>query len=151
MTFDSFLSRFEGVQRRGSRYLMTCLAHDDRTPSLQVTQGERAVLLKCWAGCSLGGICASLGIRPADLFYDVHDQDPAQRRVSALARNQQRQQQAADTQRHGRRIDALKAADYHVRSRRGVDISGWSDQKLNDELNVLVDAYALLESEESYG
>jgi hypothetical protein len=41
----------------------------------------------------------------------------------------------------------LKAADCFVRSRQELDISGWSDEKLHNELDALADAYGLLESE----
>ena len=48
-----------------------CPAHADRTPSLSVTIGRRAILFHCFAGCSneavLRGI-AKAGMKAADLF-----------------------------------------------------------------------------------
>jgi hypothetical protein len=96
-------------------------------------------------------ICQSLGIDQADLFYDALDTDPQRRREAAQQRDRLRQERDDAARRQGRRIDALREADFFVRSRRGMDISGWSDQKLDDELNVLADAYFLLASEERDG
>jgi hypothetical protein len=151
MTRESFLALLDNVMPRGSRDIAKCPAHADRLPSLQITAGDKGLLLKCWAGCSLGEICASLGISQQALFYDALDANPQKRKAAAQERERRRQQQAALARTQGRHIDALRAADYHIRSRAGLDISGWSDQKLDAELTVLADAYALLESEERDG
>jgi hypothetical protein len=151
MMLDEFLSLLDHVTPRGSRYMATCAAHPDRSPSLQVTPGDTAISLKCWAGCSLMEICQSLGIDQRDLFFDALDPDPHKRRAAAQQRDRQRQQQATTARKQGRRIDALKTAEYHIRSRRELDIREWDDQQLDNELNVLADAYALLASEERDG
>src|SRR3546814_17875323 len=38
-------------------------AHNDRNPSLQVTPGKKAVLFKCWAGCSQEAVWSALNSR----------------------------------------------------------------------------------------
>jgi hypothetical protein len=40
-----------------------CPAHDDRTPSLSVSLGQRAILFHCFAGCSRAEIISALGRR----------------------------------------------------------------------------------------
>ncbi|AMK21770.1 DUF7146 domain-containing protein [Sphingobium sp. TKS] len=48
-----------------------CPAHDDRTPSLSVTLGRKAILFHCFAGCSNEEVIAALdrqGVRSRDLF-----------------------------------------------------------------------------------
>ena len=48
-----------------------CPAHDDRTPSLSVSLGRRAILFHCFAGCSNDEIIAELGrrgVRARELF-----------------------------------------------------------------------------------
>lgn len=48
-----------------------CPAHDDRTPSLSVSMGQRAILLHCFAGCSNEAVLAGLerrGVRRRELF-----------------------------------------------------------------------------------
>lgn len=151
MTFEKFLGLFDNVTPRGSRAMATCPAHPDKSPSLQITAGDTAILVKCWAGCSLMEICASLGIEQRDLFFDAHDTDPARRRAAAQQRDRQqhRREQQADQQ--GALIDLLREAEYFVQSRHGIDISTWSHDRLNDELNALADAYRLLESEDLHG
>ena len=49
---------------------MRCPAHDDRTASLCIRAGDKGIVMHCKAGCTVDSICASLGIRPADLFYE---------------------------------------------------------------------------------
>jgi hypothetical protein len=48
-----------------------CPAHNDRTPSLSVTLGRKAILFHCFAGCSNEDVIAALdrcGVRSRDLF-----------------------------------------------------------------------------------
>lgn len=50
-------------------YKCHCPAHDDRTESLTVSEGEKGIVLRCHAGCSIDRICGALGIKVADLFW----------------------------------------------------------------------------------
>ena len=43
----------------------------------------------------------------------------------------------------------LKAAEQFIHSRQGLDISGWSHERLDNELTALADAYVICETEES--
>ncbi|MEP6890372.1 MAG: hypothetical protein ABI955_06720 [Nitrospirota bacterium] len=61
---------------------------------------------------------------------------------------QERQRKAQHDEVEGFTIDALREADYFVRSRQGLDIAGWTHEHLNDDLEALADAYALLWAEE---
>src|SRR3546814_18407879 len=48
-----------------------CPAHADRTPSLSITLGKRAILVHCFAGCTNEAVMqgmAKLGVRISDLF-----------------------------------------------------------------------------------
>ena len=63
----------ESLQGRWSRGkgMCCCPAHDDRTPSLSVTLGRKAILFHCFAGCSNEEVIAALdrqGVRSCDLF-----------------------------------------------------------------------------------
>jgi len=54
-----------------SKGMCCCPAHDDRTPSLSITLGKRAILVHCFAGCSNEAVMqgmARLGVRISDLF-----------------------------------------------------------------------------------
>ncbi len=37
---------------KGERFIACCPAHDDHSPSLQITQAADKVLFKCWSGCT---------------------------------------------------------------------------------------------------
>jgi putative DNA primase/helicase len=57
---------------RGTKGMCRCPAHDDRTPSLSVTLGRRAILFHCFAGCPNEAVLAALsghGIGPSKLFH----------------------------------------------------------------------------------
>lgn len=46
-----------------------CPAHDDRRPSLAITEGrDGRTLLYCWTGCPLESIVAAIGLSTSDLF-----------------------------------------------------------------------------------
>jgi hypothetical protein len=63
------LARVQGVRRNGTSWTARCPAHDDRTPSLSIAQGDDGrVLLKCHAGCTHKAIAAALGIEERELF-----------------------------------------------------------------------------------
>jgi AAA domain len=47
-----------------------CPAHEDRNPSLSVTNGTTRVLLRCFAGCSNDDVIAVLGLQWPDLRLD---------------------------------------------------------------------------------
>ena len=54
-----------------SQWVACCPAHDDRNPSLKITEaGDGTLLLKCWAGCPAAQIVAAIGLDMRDLFPD---------------------------------------------------------------------------------
>ena len=68
MTVEDILSRFEGVRRSGSGWTARCSAHDDRSPSLRIAQGDQGVVLHCHAGCTPEAVVSAAGLTLADLF-----------------------------------------------------------------------------------
>ena len=69
---ESLTSRGSRIEAQGrDRFLAQCPSHEDGRPSLSVRQGDRGVLLYCFAGCSSRDIAADLGLQVRDLF----DQD----------------------------------------------------------------------------
>ena len=66
----AIVERLRGSWGRG-RGMCCCPAHEDRTPSLSVTLGRKAILFHCFAGCSNDAVIAALdrmGMRSRDLF-----------------------------------------------------------------------------------
>ena len=143
--------RITGAVQVGEKWNACCPAHQDRRPSLTFKDGDKGVLLKCFAGCRLDEICQAVGLRPSDLFFDAGECDPRQRRLAALQREHTRQAREQHARQQGELIDALREADYFVRSRHGLDISQWNHAQLDAELHALADAYTLLEHEDLDG
>ena len=71
MTVEQFLERLEGVKQNGSSWVARCPAHEDRSPSLSVSEGDDGrVLLRCFAGCETTDIVEALGLELRDLMPD---------------------------------------------------------------------------------
>lgn len=77
MTIDDFLAKLEGVTSDGKGGWMACCpAHDDHNPSMHVNVGnDGKILVKCYAGCSTGDICAAVGVKVRDLMPERPGRD----------------------------------------------------------------------------
>jgi 5S rRNA maturation endonuclease (ribonuclease M5) len=65
---EDLISRLH-AKRSGEGWITTCPAHDDREPSLSISEGaDGRVLLHCHAGCSTDAILAALSMTYRDLF-----------------------------------------------------------------------------------
>ena len=138
-------------QTKRGDWIALCLAHGDKTPSLSVREGtDGRILLHCWAGCTTSEIVAAMGLRLRDLFVDTK-KDPAEIRREQERRERARAAVEAERKREGLKIDAKREADYFIQSRKGLDITAWSDLELADEMNSLADAYELLQGEQIHG
>ena len=84
MTIFDILARLKNVKGpdASGNYLACCPAHDDKKQSLSVKQGDKGVVMKCYAGCGVRDICARLGIEMKDLYEDKprEPQAPKQQR-----------------------------------------------------------------------
>jgi len=49
-----------GGKWSGTKGMACCPAHDDRTPSLGVSLGQKAILFHCFAGCDQQSVLAAL-------------------------------------------------------------------------------------------
>jgi putative DNA primase/helicase len=49
-----------GGHRAGRWWSCRCPAHDDRTPSLSLRDGDRGLIVRCWAGCDPRDVLAAL-------------------------------------------------------------------------------------------
>jgi 5S rRNA maturation endonuclease (ribonuclease M5) len=69
MTIKEILSRLRNVKETAEGWLACCPGHEDRKPSLSISEGDDGrVLLYCHAKCALEAITSGLGITTADLF-----------------------------------------------------------------------------------
>ena len=63
------LDRLEQVSGGVGKWMACCPAHDDKSPSLAVSEGDDRVLVHCFAGCDTTDVTAAIGLNVADLFY----------------------------------------------------------------------------------
>ena len=72
MDFDEVLAHFPHARRSGSGWQARCPAHEDRTPSLTISEGDDGrTLVHCHAGCTVEDIAAAVGLTLRDLFVDI--------------------------------------------------------------------------------
>lgn len=72
------IDRFDNPRKSGSAYMARCPAHEDGTPSLRISQGDKGVLLYCYAGCDAHDIVSALGVEWSDLFDAELERDTPQ-------------------------------------------------------------------------
>jgi hypothetical protein len=79
---ERVLGKLEGVREDSTgQWVARCPAHEDAHASLRVCQGNKGVVLRCYAGCLFADITAALGERETDLF----DREPRQAVVAKPA------------------------------------------------------------------
>jgi Toprim domain len=64
-------------QLKGGNYLVPCPAHDDSSPSLSLRDGDRGLMVHCWAGCEPGDIYAAIRRRGLKVEQDDVATEPA--------------------------------------------------------------------------
>lgn len=142
MTIENFLDLFDRPRRSGRGWFTKCPGHADRSPSLSIAEGDGGkILLKCFAGCTAKEITAALGLTSAALFDGTSSPEVRRQAVEAKARRRR----SAEIE--GRRSVVRLRAECLIESAHGVDIGGWSQEKLNAALNVLGDAQDTLFAE----
>lgn len=66
---DVVLARLDKPKRTGKGWAARCPAHEDKSPSLSITEAEGGkVLLHCFSGCHAGDVLAAIGLEWKDLF-----------------------------------------------------------------------------------
>jgi len=112
---DRILASLSDVKLTGNGWIARCPAHDDRTPSLSVAEGDdHRILIRCHAGCTADAICSAMGISTGDLFPKASA--PAPRAQQSLRASRSRRLYAT-------RDDAIRAA---ARGANGSIVAGWN-------------------------
>jgi hypothetical protein len=63
MTAAEIAAVLGAAHRLGRWWSCRCPAHDDRTPSLSLCDGDRGLIVRCWAGCDPRDVLAELRCR----------------------------------------------------------------------------------------
>ena len=88
MSIDTLISRLDGVKETGlGKYLSRCPAHDDRSPSLAIKDGDDGrVLIHCFAGCETENVLSAIGMTFSDIMPErvgtEHSYRPVRNRIS---------------------------------------------------------------------
>lgn len=73
---DLLLSRLDRPKPSGKGYICRCPAHDDRSPSLNVSEAsDGRVLIHCFGGCRADDVIAAVGLEWKDLFLGTLDSE----------------------------------------------------------------------------
>lgn len=70
MSVEKILNKLQKVKRSGNNsWLACCSAHDDRSPSLSITDnGDGKVMLRCFAGCETIDVLNAIGLDWEDVM-----------------------------------------------------------------------------------
>jgi hypothetical protein len=83
---ENIIAKLDGPRQSGDSWSAKCPAHEDRNPSLSVTErteGDPGAVVFCHAGCSSEAVVSALGITVADL-YDKPAQASQQRHIDSV-------------------------------------------------------------------
>ncbi len=139
---DAKIQHFAGSLERvrwgsSGRVVACCPAHPDRNPSLSISLGEKGLLVKCWAGCTVEEIVQAMGLRTTDLFYDGNSdqqQPRPQRPIHKLWRFDWRRV-SADLLFHAESLQIR--TETTLAAARGLTIDGWTDRELDAALGAV--------------
>ena len=69
MSVEKLLANLKKVKGGRGRWTASCPSHEDRSPSLAITEKEDGrILLKCFGGCSVQEIVGAVGMDIGELF-----------------------------------------------------------------------------------
>ena len=89
MNIETLVSRLDGVKETGhGRYVARCPSHDDKSPSLSITETDDGrVLLHCHALCECEDVLSAIGLTFSDLYQErvgsEHSYKPVRQRFDA--------------------------------------------------------------------
>lgn len=68
---EELLTRLDTVSGKHPKWMAICPAHEDRSPSLAISETpEGTILIHCFAGCGAGDIMDAIGMSLSDLFSE---------------------------------------------------------------------------------
>ena len=144
MTIDSLLSDLSRARRCGAGWLACCPAHADRNPSLSIKEGERGILIKCWAGCTFDAVCISLGIRPRDLFFGHPTLSPTRRTAKGRPHSFEFNWREYSNELFYHAEGFFLRGERVLNAARNLDISQWTDEDLTQAMEAVCGAHSSL-------
>ena len=93
------IARILHATEHGGHYYAHCPAHDDSNASLQITAGDKCILLHCFAGCPCKEIVEAMSLTMKDLRYTSdREEDEIAAMALALQRTYPKYQRASKRQ-----------------------------------------------------
>jgi hypothetical protein len=149
MTAEVFLLRLEAVRKVWRGWQARCPAHHpDRHPSLSICEGDKGLLVRCWAGCELSAIVAALGLTVADLFYDSGLSPEERRRVKRVPKLKRYDWRKAAAEYQDYALGLRLRAELVLAAAKELDISEWTGEQLNRATRAVSKAYSDLDRAE---
>ncbi len=82
MSFEIIIAALD-AKRQGKRYIAKCPAHDDRSPSLMISEREDGSTgIHCFAGCQPDDILAAVGLDKKEAWKPRPEYNTSQHRAS---------------------------------------------------------------------
>jgi hypothetical protein len=82
---QQLIARLDSARPCGNGWIAKCPAHEDRSPSLSVSEGHNgSALVHCFGGCHTSDVLAAVGLSLADLFPERIRAGDSNARKSAL-------------------------------------------------------------------
>lgn len=119
------LGRLDRVRPTHQGWVARCPAHPDRSPSLSLRIGERAILVKCFAGCQVADICHAIGMDTRALFFNSSrppQRTPVPMKTAACPRWRTT---ATVLEQHA--LALFLRSEAVLEAARGLDTSTWTD------------------------
>ena len=108
MTAEAFAALVEARRAGAGRWHAKCPAHDDRSPSLSIRDGQDGrVLVHCFAGCSVDAILSALQLSRRDL-YSGPMPSPAEQEALRLVREWREHRVRERRKAHGPACDRVR-------------------------------------------
>jgi hypothetical protein len=105
------------VKSHSGNYLVCCPAHDDTSPSLSLRDGDRGLMVYCFAGCSAADIYTAIRRKDRKL---LELSDTAPEPVKGTSEYERRQHEKASWLWRQRRPIAGTIAERYLREARGI-------------------------------
>ncbi|HJE71680.1 AAA family ATPase [Pseudomonas oryzihabitans] len=145
---DVVLSRLERPKKSGKHWIACCPAHEDRSPSLSVSESDDGkALVHCFAGCETRDVLGAIGLDLKDLFpngLSVDQRLQYQRRSLEAARSHA--QLLRDLAQAN--ISTLSVEDLLIAAKAEVDVKEIDGQlaKLDDAMPANEDRFTLIDA-----
>lgn len=152
MELVELLPLLSNLHRTTRGFLASCPAHDDRHPSLVVTEAGDRILVHCRAGCNTREVLSALGLNYSDLFLDhnkpnrtTHRNGPRQPGRLPLF-NWNWRNQCAELERE---VQVTREhAEAMLAATQGLDVSILTDLEFDEVMDYVATAYSWLDRSE---